>query len=187
QFSVQRILIIGTSKKIVRLIAERLNLGEIDHYYHIEDIRSSGVIKIDQYVRQLEGKHVIPILHQQLSQNFFKKLIKKGKKIFTSKKRKIGETTIVHPDFHRSSIYISYKVYKKIIKHACMSIENIKTCHSIQLQLEGLPAVKVEVSLKWPTEIKIISTIKQLQQQVIEHFHNYLSIELDCVDVTVKM
>src|SRR5699024_5443993 len=160
-------------------------------YYHFEDIRSSGEIKIAQYVRQLEGKHVIPIPHQQVSQNFFKKLIQKGKEIFTSKKRKIGETTIVHSDFHRGSIYISDKVYKKInkkiIKHTYMLNENIKTCHSIQLQIEGLPAVKVEVSLKWPTEIKIISTIKQLQQQVIEHFHNNLSIELDCVDVTVKM
>src|SRR5699024_4932047 len=39
QFSVQRILIIGTLKKMVRLIAERLNLGEIDHYYRSEERR----------------------------------------------------------------------------------------------------------------------------------------------------
>ncbi|HEX6593819.1 MAG TPA: hypothetical protein VF095_04435 [Bacillota bacterium] len=187
QHSIKRILIIGTSKKMVRLIAKRLHLGEIDHYYNIEDIRSSKEIKMAQYVRQLEGKHVIPIPHEQVSQNFFKKLIEKGKEIFTSKKRKIGETTIVHPDFHRGAIYISDQVYKKIIQHACTLNKDIKTWHSIKFHLEGLPTVQVEVSFKQPTKIKMMASIEQLQQQIIEHFHRYLNIELHAVDVIVKI
>src|SRR5699024_7356298 len=114
QFSVQRILIIGTSKKMVRLIAERLNLGEIDHYYHIEDIRTSGEITLAHYDRKLEGKHVIPITQQQVSKFFFKKLMQLRKEFVTSKMRKMRETAIVHPYFHACSIDMSDKVCKKI-------------------------------------------------------------------------
>ena len=41
---------------MTRLIASRLELGEINHYYYIGDLRSSSEIKMAQFVRSTEGK-----------------------------------------------------------------------------------------------------------------------------------
>ena len=87
-YYIGRILILGTSDRMVRLIANRLNLGDIDHYYHVEDIRTSSEIKIAQFIRKTEGKHIIPIPYKQVDQNFFKKLIHKGIEIFSPRKER---------------------------------------------------------------------------------------------------
>lgn len=98
-FYISRILIIGTSKKMVDLIAERLQLGKINHYFYVEDIRSTSEIKMAQYIRKTEGKHIIPIPHKQVKQNFFKRLIQSGKTFFQLKKRKLGKRRLSSPTF----------------------------------------------------------------------------------------
>lgn len=108
-YVINKILIIGTSDKMTRLIASRLEIGEINHYYYIGDLRSSSEIKMAQFVRRTEGKHIMPIPYRQVEQNFFKRLVHKGKDIFSHKKEKIGETTIVRPDFHHGTIQIEKK------------------------------------------------------------------------------
>ena len=55
-YVINKILIIGTSDKMTRLIASRLEIGEINHYYYIGDLRSSSEIKMAQFVRQYGRK-----------------------------------------------------------------------------------------------------------------------------------
>ena len=45
-YLIDKILIIGTSDKMTRLIANRLELGEINHYHYIGDLRSPSEIKL---------------------------------------------------------------------------------------------------------------------------------------------
>src|SRR5699024_9127410 len=94
-----RLLIIGTSMKMAKLIAARLNVGKIKSHYYISGFVPSKDILAAQNARKTTGNHVIPIPHHQIGPNILVKIIRKGIYIFSPHKEKIGETTIVQPPF----------------------------------------------------------------------------------------
>lgn len=184
-YFINRILIIGTSDRMVRLIAKNLELGEIDHYYHVEDIRSSYEIKIAQYIRKTEGKHVIPIPYKQVEQNFFKKFIHRGMEILSPQKERIGETTLVYPDFHRGTIEIDKRVFLSIVEYVCSTYKEIKSCKSIEVSLKGMPSLKLSIILKTPIHFNLISLIENIQEDIQNQFKFSFNIELFSIDAHV--
>ncbi|MGP1508852.1 MAG: hypothetical protein ACTTJW_08265, partial [Sphaerochaeta sp.] len=65
-----KILIIGTSEKMISKIALRLNLPEPAQIIHIEDIATKDEIDTAMRVRYSEGKHVIPVSPLQITRNY---------------------------------------------------------------------------------------------------------------------
>lgn len=181
-----KILIIGTSDKMVNLIAKRLELGEIKHYYYVENIRSSSEIKIAQYVRNTEGKHVIPIPYKQVDQNFFKRLIYKGVEVLSTKKEIIGETTIVYPDFHHGTINIHKKVFKQLVEYICVNFIELVNYESVSVQLQGLPKLNLIVSIRLPIHKNILEKLTALQMEIYQHFLDHLNIELFSINISVN-
>lgn len=186
-YYIDRILIIGTSDKMTKLIASRLNIGEIKHYFYVEDIRTSSEIKLAQFIRRTEGRHIIPIPYKQVDQNFFKKLIHRGVEIFSSKRERIGENTIVHPDFHRGAIKIHKKVFKNIVEIICSEYPQIAECRSVEFHLEGLPILRANITLTYPFRVNIIEMTENLQKDIRFHFLNNLNIELYSVNLTLHL
>lgn len=186
-YYITRILIIGTSDKMTRLIASRLNLGKIRHFYHVEDIRSSSEIRLAQFIRKTEGKHIIPIPYKQVDQNFFKQIIIKGMEIFSSKKERIGETTIVHPDFHRGGIIIHKKVYKDLAIIICSNYQEIAECKSAQFLLHGLPTLNIQLTINYPLNSNLLQMAENLQKDIQFHFINQLNIELHSINVYIQI
>jgi len=99
KLNIDRLLIIGTSMKMAKLIAARLNVGKIKSHYYISGFVPSKDILAAQNARKTTGNHVIPIPHHQIGPNILVKIIRKGIYIFSPHKEKIGETTIVQPPF----------------------------------------------------------------------------------------
>lgn len=175
--NVQSLLIIGTSKKMTNHIAQRLDLGEIDYYYTIEDIRSNREIKMAQFVRAIQGKHVMPIPYRQVQQNFFKRIIQKGMDIVSTKKEKIGETTIVYPDFHQETIQISKSVYISLIKHAIQQCSVVRKLEQLQFSMDGqLPHVEAELTIAAPVTYDVIQKMTELQHAIDETFVTHFDI-----------
>lgn len=184
-YVINKILIIGTSDKMTRLIATRLELGEINHYYYIGDLRSSSEIKMAQFVRSTEGKHIMPIPYRQVEQNFFKRIIHKGMDIFSPKKEKIGETTIVRPDFHHGTIQIEKKVFNDLIEHTCLANEQIVQCDSIQVHLRGLPTASLNVSIVYPVSYNLPKAIEMLQEEIQQSFLHHFNIEFSSINIQI--
>lgn len=181
--AIDKILIIGTSKKMVDTIAKQLEVGPINHYVDVREIRSPSEIKLAQFIRQTEGKHVIPISSSEIEQSFFKRLISKGKKIFSPKKELIGETTIVHPDFTQGMIHISDDVFYDIIKIETRHIAEVKKCTKVNIDFQDIPVVDVYIHLKHPLTRPIYAVSKDIQQSIITAFRRYLELELDKVNL----
>lgn len=186
-YYIDKILIIGTSERMTRLIASRLNLGEIKEFYHVEEIRSSSEIKLAQFIRKTEGKHIIPIPYKQIDQNFFKRFIQRGVEIFSPWKERIGETTIVRPDFHRSKIHIHEKAFKDLVKIICRGFPAIEECKSVQFQIQGLPILHLTIILKQPVQGNLIKLCEKLQTDIHEQFLNNLDIELYSINIQVHI
>lgn len=184
RLSIDKILILGTSKKMVRKIAKRLELGKIDHYIDIYDIRTPSEIKMALFVRQTKGEHVIPIPSVQIEQNLFKRLMAKGSKVFSLQRKVIGETTIVKPDFQMGSISIFPGVLKKIIIHRLKSFPEIISYRQMQINVEqSLPTVSLQLHLEMTLKDQAFQLIKALQQQINEDFQQHLNIDLYSVNI----
>ncbi|MBD3109000.1 hypothetical protein IEO70_11585 [Bacillus sp. AGMB 02131] len=185
-YVVDKILIIGTSDRMTTLIAERLQLGPITRYIHIEDIRTSSEIKIAQYIRKTEGKHIIPVPFKQVEQNFFRRLIQKGMDIFSPKKERIGETTIVLPDFQKGTIHIERKVFHDIIEHICRNNKYVVRCNNLYVQLAGIQSINITIEIINPVSFNIPEEITQLQEDIYESFLQYLNIEFTRIHICIK-
>lgn len=185
-YVIDKLLIIGTSDKMTKLIARQLNLGNIMHFFYVEDIRSSSEIKMAQFIRRTEGKHIMPIPHKQVEQNFFKRLIQKGVEIFSSKKEKIGETTIVRPDFHRGYLKIDPKVYIDIIKHTCYLNKYIISCDSVQITFDKVPTATLSVSIQFPDNYNIYQMAENLQNEIQLQVLHHLHIEFASITIHIQ-
>lgn len=164
---IDRILLIGTSDRMVKRIAERLQIGEIDMYYYIEDILSPEEIKEAQHERVTTGKHIIPLSHTQLQQNVFKKIIQKGIEIFSPRKEKIGETTIVHPFFHRRLLARRKKAQEKQAKTSNKQ-KTVKK-YTASLHIDTVPVTKQFINIAPSLIEHIKSYLIALQERAQEY------------------
>src|SRR5699024_11709219 len=69
KLNIDRLLIIGSSMKMDKLIAARLNVGKIKSHYYISGFVPSKDILAAQNARKTTGNHVIPIPHHQIGPN----------------------------------------------------------------------------------------------------------------------
>ncbi len=182
---VASILLIGTSKKMTNKIAERLELGNIDTYLEVADVRSEKEIRQAKFIRQTQGKHVMPIPHLQVEQNFFQRLIQKGRDIFLNKK-KIGETTIVQPDFHQEMLEYPKSAYQQVLLEQLHGQEAIAKYEITQLETDTIPQVTIAIYVKAPIKYNIPEMVQQLQQQIAEAFILHFGIDPQSIDIMVK-
>lgn len=184
--SIQSLLIIGTSDKMTQKIAKRLGVAPIHHFYYVTDIRSSKEIQIARFIRETQGKHVMPIPHVQVEQNFFKRFIRKGKDIFSPKREKIGETTIVRPDFHHQTITIARSVYIDVVTHVLNENRIVAKIDSIKFSIESVPKMTISIYLAPPIEYAVHVKLRGVQQQIAEAFLLHFGIEPAEIHLFIK-
>lgn len=183
---VKSILLIGTSDKMTKKIASRLQLGEIDEFHYVHEIRTEKEIRIAKYVREIQGKHVMPVPYRQVEQNFFKRLIKRGKEIFSSSQVKLGETTIVQPDFHQNSVYISRTVFTDVLEHILAQQKKLARFEIANIHTDGVPQMTIAIYLKSPISYAVPQYLYKLQKQIAEEFSLHFGIEPDTIHIQIK-
>ena len=184
---VQSLLIIGTSDKMTKKIAKRLEIGEINSFHYVTEIRSQREMDLARFVRSTQGKHVMPIPHKQVEQNFFTRLVQKGVDIFSSNREKLGETTIVRPDFQQETIQIARSVYVDIIAHTVENSPYVAKLDQLQFtMLAHTPKVSIVIHLKAPVTYDVVASMYDLQQRICEQFHQHFTIEPQHIHIQVK-
>jgi len=106
----RKILLLGTSSKMVEKLASQLDLPPINQIIKIEEIASQKDIEAAIKSRFEEGKHVIPVPAIEVKRDYAQILSESIRIFFSGEKRKNGdqkskffEKSIVQPDFHKSS------------------------------------------------------------------------------------
>ncbi|AVK85074.1 hypothetical protein C3943_16805 [Lysinibacillus sp. B2A1] len=186
-YKVQTILLIGTSDKMTNTIARQLELGSIKTYYYVEDVRSQKEIAKARFIRQTQGKHVMPIPYRQVEQNFFKRLVQRGMEIFSSKREKIGETTIVRPDFQQEYIEIGKHVYVQLLTYCCSQHDIVHKVEQVQLTLGEQAFTTITLQLKVPIDYSLPDQLYALQKNVQADFYQHFGYELDAIHLHIKL
>lgn len=108
----KRVLILGTSDKMVNKIASRLNLPHPYKMIRIEEVSTTEEIADALRQRNMEGKHVIPLPSQEVKKNYPKIFYDKVRLFFKIRARPALPTTkgilfeksVVKPAFFRREI-----------------------------------------------------------------------------------
>lgn len=128
----QRILIIGTSEKMVHKIGARLKLPEIEKIFHIEDIATKEEIETAMRIRFSEGKHVIPVPTIEITRNYPQIVYDSMRVFFKNRaklpwgKRRAFEKTIVRPEFSKyGKVTMSEAALTQMVVHCLDEFDNI--------------------------------------------------------------
>ncbi|MCP1144694.1 ATP-binding protein [Lysinibacillus endophyticus] len=186
EHDIQSLLIIGTSDKMTKQIANQLNLGGIDHFHYIEDVRSMREIQLAKFVRGTQGKHVMPIPYKQVEQNFFKRFIQRGFEIISKNRVKLGETTIVQPDFHQETVEISKNVYMQLLKRTVEQVELISKVDVLNFSMKQYyPIVDLVVYLKAPINYDVADKMRGVQKLICDEFNIHFEFE-PIIKISIK-
>jgi hypothetical protein len=105
--SYRRLLIIGTSQKMVHRIAAKLDLLPIHRIIAIEEVSTKAEITQALRIRAEQGKHIIPVPGVEIKRNyphiFFEsvKILLKPQKGLRKSEEEIVEKTVVRPEYGR--------------------------------------------------------------------------------------
>jgi len=103
-----RVLIIGTSRKMIQRIASTLGLLPIHRVINITEVATAEEISRALKIRAEQGKHIIPVPGVEIKRNYphiffesVKILLKSGKGL-RKRDDEIVEKTVVRPEYSRA-------------------------------------------------------------------------------------
>ena len=181
------ILILGTSDRMVDLIASRLGLPEVSEHIYIEDITTKTQRDRARDFREKGGMHVIPAPTLQVRKQFSGYFMDPKRSFRSSGAEQRAEKTVIRPTYsYLGRFEISEKVIRDIISH----IVDI-TPGAAQLILASSTAdsnnclyMRAAINAEWGC--KVMEVAKTLQQQIITDVSRMTNFNVLWVEIEVR-
>lgn len=190
----KKILILGTSDKMVRRIAESLNLPEISKVIRIEEISSREEIEAAVKSRK-EGKHIIPVPSIEIKRDnghiFYDtiKIFFKNNGWFGKKKRNdVYEKTVVRPDFKdedKGQLTISEAAIGQMVLHCVQEFDSSLKVLKIKVRADKDASYIISLSLAVPYKSQMAAKIHALQKYIVSHIEQYTGILLKEAHISI--
>lgn len=185
----EKLLILGTSLKMVQEICQALELPELNVHdiLHIEDVSTEKEIELARKSRREDGKHVIPVPTFEVKRAFSGYFID-SLKIFSKKDRFAGvvEKTIIRPTFSYLGKYeLSKAALVQIISICVSKVERVNRV--LRARIENKPdgvIIDIDISVKLITRIDLM--VVELQKKLIEEIEYMTGLNVLSLNVTVK-
>lgn len=134
---IKKILILGTSEKMVNKIAVRLQLPLPEKYIKIEEIATPEQMDEARRSRQIEGKHVIPVRAYEVKNQSYSKIFYDSIRVSTAKNKFI--TKLLNKFFFKSSSTApsqNTKLFEKsLVRPAFSQAERKEISHAVLAQM----------------------------------------------------
>jgi len=186
----KRILLIGTSVRMIKMITRRLNLPNPHKIINIEDIATKDEIEAAQRSRNNEGKHIIPVPLIEVKMNY-PHVIFESVRIFFKKsfrplrKGRVFEKTVVRPEYsERGKVTISKAAISQMVLHCVDEFDSTLKVEKIIVK-QDIYHYKLEVILNVPYGTQIVGTMHKLQRYILVNIERYTGLILDEVNVTI--
>lgn len=191
---IKKILLLGTSEKMVFKIATRLQLPPPQKIIKIEDIATRAEIEKAIKSRMVEGKHVIPVpsievkrSYPQIFSNSIKVFLRK-KNIFPGKDKnegKLFEKSIVQPEFSkRGRIEISEAALTQMVMHCVSECDNAVRVKKISIKTDT-HGYRVVITIDVPFDTQLTGKIHRLQQYIVDKIESYTGILIEEVSIII--
>ena len=188
----RKILLLGTSEKMVNKIALRLELPPPARIIHIEDIASQEDIEKAIRTRKIEGKHVIPVPSIEVKRSY-PHIFYDAIRIF--KRRRLPETLGSTPQVHEKSVVRpEYSKRGKVLISPAALSQMVIHCvdeYNEEIRIKKI-AVKDEksgyrlvITIDVPYGIQLGGDMHELQQYVIDNIERYTGILIEEVNIII--
>ena len=191
---IKKILILGSSEKMVLKIAMRLQLPQPQKIIRIEDIATREEIEKAIKSRQVEGKHVIPVPSIEIKRNYpqiFSNSIKvffRKNKLFAKKKQndgKLFENSIVQPEFSKKGrIEISEAALTQMVMHCVSECDEAVRVKKMTIKTDSR-GYRIIILIDVPFGTQLTGKIHKLQQYIIDKIESYTGILIEEVSIVI--
>ncbi|MDR0636718.1 MAG: hypothetical protein LBF87_06535 [Treponema sp.] len=188
----RKILILGTSEKMVNKIANRLQLPPPSRIIKIEDIASQADIEKAIRVRRIEGKHVIPVPSIEVKRTY-PNIFYDAIRIFKRERApvRIGPTpivlekSVVRPQYSMpKKVSISEDALKQMLIH-CVDEYNGDIRIKKLLVKDDVVGYRVVMTIDVPDGTQLEGNINSFQQYIIEDIERYTGILIEKVNIII--
>ncbi len=188
---IKKLLILGTSEKMVMKIATRLQLPPPQKIIHIEEIASREEIEKAIKSRQVEGKHVIPVPSIEIKRNY-SQIFSNSIKVFFSKKNpfkkndgKLFEKSIVQPEFSKKGrIEISEAALTQMVMHCVAECEPAVRVNKMTIKTDSR-GYRIIITIDVPFGTQLTGKIHKMQKYIIDKIESYTGILIEEVSIII--
>lgn len=188
---IKKLLILGTSEKMVLKIATRLQLPQPQKIIHIEDIASREEIEKAIKSRQIEGKHVIPVPSIEIKRNYPQifsnsiKLFFRKKKILNQNDGKLFEKSIVQPEFSKKGrIEISEAALTQMVMHCVAEADSAVLIKKMSIKTDSR-GYRIIITIDVPFGTQLTGKIHKMQKYIIDKIESYTGILIEEVSIII--
>ena len=192
---IKKILLLGTSEKMVMKIAMRLQLPQPQKIIHIEDIASKEDIEKAIKSRQVEGKHVIPVpsievkkKYPQIFSTSMRDFFNKSKIFAKANKNLTGkmiEKSIVQPEFSKKGrIEISEAALTQMVMHCVNECDPQVKIKKISIKTDQR-GYRLIVTIDVPFGTQLTGKVHKLQQYIIDKIESFTGILIEEVSIII--
>ena len=188
----KRILLLGTSEKMVYKIAARLQLPPPSKIIKIDDVASPEDIDKAIRTRRIEGKHVIPVPSIEIRRSY-PNIFYDAIRIFKRRIAPAGigpvptlhEKSLVRPEYSkRGKVIISEIALSQLVIH-CVDEYNRNIRIKKIIVKDDKMGYRLVITIDVPYGIQLGGNIHELQQHIIENIERYTGILIEEVNIII--
>jgi len=187
----RKILVIGTSDKMVRKITERLQIPHPGKIIKIEDIASREEIEKAVRSRKVEGKHVIPVPALEIRRNYpsifydsIRVFLKRNFGAAPSRPR-IYEKSVVRPEYtKRGRVSISEAALSQMVIHCVDEFDDSLRIRRLAVRSDT-QGYRLTLVLEVPFGTKLASNARALQEYIVDNIERFTGILIEEVNIVI--
>ena len=192
QLSRKKVLILGTSDKMVNKIATRLQIPPPQKIIRIEDIATREEIETAIRSRRVEGKHVIPVPSVEVKRNYPQIFYDKIRLLFRNanighlKEETLFEKSVVRPEF--SKVYpaqVSDDALKEMVIQYAAQYDSAVNIKKITVQTEN-NGYRVIIMVDMPAGPDLAGRILALKDFIIKNIERYSGIFIEDLNIVLN-
>lgn len=182
-----KILILGTSQRMIERITKSLQLPATKVFIDIKDISTEIEIIKAQKMRNNYGKHIIPIPTIEIKKDFPNYFMDSLKFFINNRgKEKIEEKTIIRPKFSmHGKLIISEHVIEQLSQKVIMNDNNIDNFIKSKVIIED-EGVKIFINIRIKYVFNIPIICRNLQYQIKNMVENLTGLTVLEVNLYIK-
>ncbi|GHU23647.1 hypothetical protein FACS1894164_08510 [Spirochaetia bacterium] len=188
----KKILILGTSVKMVNKITARLQLPPPGKIIRIEDIASPAEIEKAIRIRRIEGKHVIPVPGVEVKRSY-PQIFYEAVLVLKQKKTPgpitpapiIHEKSLVRPEYSkRSKIIISGDALSLMVKQCVDEYNQSIKIKKIAVK-DGDNGYRIVITIDVVFGTQLGDNINEVQHYIIENIEHFTGIFIEEINIII--
>jgi uncharacterized alkaline shock family protein YloU len=187
----RKILVIGTSDRMVKKICERLQIPHPGKIIKIEEIASRDEIEKAVRSRKVEGKHVIPVPALEIRRNypsiFYDSIRVFLKRSFgTAPSRpKVYEKSVVRPEYSkRGRVSISEAALSQMVIHCVDEFDDTVRIRRLAVGSDT-QGYRLTLVLDVPFGTHLASNAHALQEYIVDNIERFTGILIEEVNIVI--